>query len=124
MPDATLAWNTLYFVAQVIMPLHEPHSVATGDNARCKLPVCFNNSRCHTGYELLDEMSRLRCKRVSHPPYSPNLPICDFDLFGRIKERLARVTAIDGSDLRSELISISAEIPEEEKVRAFDHWIE
>jgi hypothetical protein len=71
-----------------------------------------------------DEMAHLRCRRSPYPPYSPDLAICDFYLFGRIKERLAGVMAIDGDDLRNEVISILAEISEEEKIHAFDHWIE
>jgi hypothetical protein len=117
-------FNAAYFVSEVIIPLHQLHSTMRGDNARRKLRVHFDNSPCHTAREVSEEMSRLRCRRVPHPPYSPDLAICDFYLFGRIKERLAGVTAIDENDLRNEITAILGEISDEEKMRAFDHWIE
>jgi hypothetical protein len=85
-------------------------------------------------------MTRLRCGRVPHLTYSSHLTICDFCLFGRIKERLAEVTVVDADDLRNEVTSILAGISEDEKsrvfkhssirafkhssIRTFDHWIE
>jgi hypothetical protein len=69
-------------------------------------------------------MTRLRCRRVPHPAYSPDLAICDFSLFGRIKERLAGVFIGDAEDLRHEVMSILAKISDDEKCRAFNHWIE
>jgi hypothetical protein len=68
-------------------------------------------------------MARLRCRRVPHPPYSPDLAICDFYLFGHLKERLAGITVNGANDLEHEVTSILAGISRDEKVRAFDHWI-
>jgi hypothetical protein len=68
-----------------------------------------------------DAMTRLRCRRVPHPAYSPDLAICDFYLFGRIKERLAGVFVGDAEDLRNEVMSVLAEISDDEKRRAFNH---
>jgi hypothetical protein len=69
-------------------------------------------------------MPRLRCRRVPHPSYSPDLAICDFYLFGRSKERLTGVFVGDAEDLRNEVMSILAEISDDQKSRAFNHWIE
>jgi hypothetical protein len=123
LPEGT-PFNGAYFVAQVVNPLHQLHSTATGNDARRKLCVHFDNSPCHTARVVSDEMACLGCRRIPHPPHAPDLAICDFYLFGRIKEQLAGVMAVDGDALRNEVISILAEISEEEKIRAFDHWIE
>jgi histone-lysine N-methyltransferase SETMAR len=120
LPPGTL-FNAAYFVSEVIIPLHQLHSIMRGDNERRKLRVHFDNSPCHTARKVSEEMSHLRCRRVPHPPYSPNLAICDFYLFDRIKKRLAGVTGIDENDLRNEITAILGEISEEEKMRAFDH---
>jgi hypothetical protein len=69
-------------------------------------------------------MTRLRCRRVPHPAYSPDLAICDFYLLGRIEERLAGLFVGDAEDLRNEVMSIPAEISDDEESRAFNHWIE
>jgi hypothetical protein len=71
-----------------------------------------------------DAMTRLRCRRVPHPAYSHDLAICDFYLFGRIKERLAGVFVGDAEDLRNEVMSILVEISDDEKSQAFNHRIE
>jgi histone-lysine N-methyltransferase SETMAR len=113
-----------YFVAQVIRPLHALHSTASGDIARRKLCLHFDNSPCHTAHVVVDEMARLRCRRVPHPPYSPDLAISDFYLFGRIKGQLAGKTIMDENYLKSEIMEILGGISEDEVRRAFDHWIE
>jgi hypothetical protein len=69
-------------------------------------------------------MARLRCRRVAHPAYSPDLAIFDFCLLGCIKEQLAGVTMVDADGLRNNVMSIVAEVAEDEKSRAFEHWIE
>jgi hypothetical protein len=69
-------------------------------------------------------MTRLRCRRVPHPAYSPDLAICHFYLFGRINKRLAGVFVDDVEDLRNALMSILAEISDDENSRAFNHCIE
>jgi hypothetical protein len=88
------------------------------------LRLHFDNSPYHTPDEVMEEISRFLCRRVPHPPYSLDLAISDFYLFGRLKERLAGVAAIDVTDLQNEVTRILAKCSEEEKVRAFDHWIE
>jgi hypothetical protein len=45
-------------------------------------------------------------------------------LFGRIKERFAGVFVGDAEHLRNEVMSILAEISDDEKGREFNHWIE
>jgi hypothetical protein len=91
-----MPFNTAYFPAHVIIPLHQLYSTTTYDTASGKLRVHFDNSPCHMASEVFDEMARLRCRRVPPPPYAPDLAICDFVLFGRIKEWLAGVISIDG----------------------------
>jgi hypothetical protein len=70
-----------------------------------------------------DVMTHLCCRRIAHPAYFPNLGICDFCLFGRIKEWLAGVMIVDTNDLRNEEISILARISDDEKSRVFDDWM-
>jgi hypothetical protein len=53
---------------------------------------------------------------------STDLVICNLDVFGAVAGRLVGGTVINGNELRSEISLILATIPEEEKVRAFDHW--
>jgi hypothetical protein len=115
------SFNAAYFIDCVVTPLAQLHASAAGDNARRKLRLRFDNSPCHMSHAVSDAMRRLRCRRVPHPAYSPDLAICDFYLFGRIKDRLAGVFVGDAEDLRNEVMSILAD---DEKSRAFNHWME
>jgi hypothetical protein len=84
----------------------------------------FDNFACHMAGMVVDEMVRLRFRHLPHPLYSPDLVICDFYLFDRIKQRLMGVTVVNANNLLNEVMSILTGISEDEKNRAFDHWIE
>jgi hypothetical protein len=118
------SFNAAYFIDCVVTPLSQLHACAAKDNARRKLRLHFDNCPCHTSQVVSDAMTRLRCRRVPHPAYCPDLAICDFYLFGCIKERLAGVFVGDAEDLRNEVMSILAEMSDDEKSRAFNHWVE
>jgi histone-lysine N-methyltransferase SETMAR len=49
--------------------------------------VHMDNSMCHNGRKLTDELENLKLVRVAHPPYSRDLSPCDFRLFGMLKQK-------------------------------------
>jgi hypothetical protein len=112
----TPSFNAAYFIDCVVTPLAQFHARAARDNSRRKLRLHFDNSPCHASQVVSDAMTHLRCRRVRHPAYSPDLTIRGFYLFGRMKERLAGVFVGDAEDLKNEVISILAEISDDEKV--------
>jgi hypothetical protein len=118
------SFNATYFIDCVVTPLAQLHARAARDNARRKLRLHFDNSPCHKSQVVSDALTRFRCRRVPREACSPDLAICHFSLFGRIKERLAGVFVGDAEDLRNEVMSILAEISDDGKSRAFNHWIE
>jgi hypothetical protein len=67
-----------YFVARVVIPLANQHHQQARDVARRKLRLHFDNSRCQTTATVTAEMPGLRCVRIPHSVYSPDLAICDF----------------------------------------------
>jgi hypothetical protein len=69
-------------------------------------------------------MARLKCKRAPHPPYSPDLEIAHFCLFGVLKHNLQRIIVSNGEELKTEILTIFQVIPSEELKESFDHWIE
>jgi hypothetical protein len=60
-------------------------STKSADIARRSLRLHFDNSRCHSAKIVSQEMTHLKCTRSPHQPYSPDLAITDFDLFGILK---------------------------------------
>jgi hypothetical protein len=73
-------------VANVIIPLANRHAQQVGDISRRKLHLHFDNSKCHIARYVQGEMASHRCVRVPHPPYSPDIAIADFYLFGRLQQ--------------------------------------
>jgi hypothetical protein len=47
----------------------------------------MDNSKCHNGHRVLDELPRLKILRAFHPPYSPDMSPCDFWMFGDFKRK-------------------------------------
>jgi hypothetical protein len=50
--------------------------------------VHMDNSMCDNGRKVIDELENLKLDRVAHPPYSRNLSLCDFWLFGMLKQKI------------------------------------
>jgi hypothetical protein len=117
-------FNAAYFIEHVVIPLHQRHLTASADIARRKLRLHFDNSPCHTAVIVAQEMQRLRCEQVPHPRYSPDLAICDFYLFGRLKHQLRGIAVETEEELVGEVSRVLATLSIEELRRAFDHWIE
>jgi hypothetical protein len=69
-------------------------------------------------------MTRLNCKRVLHLPYSPDLVIASFYLFGVLKQKLQGIDVSDDEELKSEILTIFQGTPSDRLNKSFDHWIE
>jgi hypothetical protein len=66
-------------------------------------------------------MTGLKCKRVPHPPYSLDLTIAYFYLFGVLKQKLQGIDASDDEELKNEILAIVQSIPSDELNKSFDH---
>jgi hypothetical protein len=69
-------------------------------------------------------MSRFKCKRVPHPPYSRDLAIADFALFDVLKQKQQGVDVRDDEELKSEILTVFHGIPSSGLKKSFHHWIE
>jgi hypothetical protein len=56
-------------------------------------------------------MEVLRCKRVPHPTYSPDLAIANFCLFGKIKEKFRTMQVSLKEEFVEAVIDILRRIP-------------
>jgi hypothetical protein len=62
---------------QIFQRIHRSDSFAHTDN-----------SMCHNGRNVTDELEVLRLDRVPHPPHSSDLSPCNFWLFGMLKQNI------------------------------------
>ena len=51
------------------------------------LIVVHDNTRSHTA-AAIDQLRRWQWEILEHPPYSPDMSPCDYDLFAKVKEPL------------------------------------
>ena len=59
-----------------------------------------------------------KIKVITHPTYSPDLALCDFDLLSYIKQRLS-----DHFSLIDQITEKVSSIPESEYRKTFNKWI-
>ncbi|PSN42895.1 hypothetical protein C0J52_23444 [Blattella germanica] len=52
--------------------------------------ILHDNARCHTAAAVRDLLRRWQWEILEHPPYSPDMSPCDYDLFSKVKEPLRR----------------------------------
>jgi hypothetical protein len=112
------------FIAQISKPLSQEHCTKSADIPRRSLRLPFGNSRSHPAKIMPEEMARLKGKRVPHPPYSLDLAIADFDLFGVLKQKLPRIDVSDDGELKSEILTIFQSPPSDGLKQSFGQWIE
>src|SRR5258705_4248364 len=56
---------------------------------RDNLPiVLYDNARCHVAQDVKDLLRRWSWEVLEHPPYSPDMSPCDYNLFPKLKEPL------------------------------------
>ena len=63
-----------------------------------------------------------KMKVLNHPPYSPDLSLCDFFLFPRLKKMLSGNNYTSRSSLGSAIYQRLQQIPKEGYLSAFCDW--
>ena len=97
----------------------EPHF--TGFPKECAF-IHYDNASSHNSKVCRTGLGNTPFVRIPQPPYSPDIAICDFYLFGTLKQQLEGISATDPSDLRVAMDSILANIPHSQWIKAFDEW--
>ena len=52
------------------------------------LTILHDNAKSHTAAAVTDLLHRCQLDILEHPPYSPDMSPCDYDLFAKVKEPL------------------------------------
>jgi hypothetical protein len=77
-----------YFVNNVLLDIVDERTRIFKRIRRHEFFVHMDNSMCHNGRMVTEELGRLKLDRVPHLPYSPDLSPCDFWLFGILKDKI------------------------------------
>jgi histone-lysine N-methyltransferase SETMAR len=91
-------FNAGYYIAEILEPLSQWHSIEAADNKR-KLLMHADSARAHTAKLSTQYFNENRMKSAPHPPYSLDLAPSDFYLFGDVKRCLAGLSFEDADQL-------------------------
>jgi hypothetical protein len=75
-------------VADVVVALDDQHHQQARNFTGRKFQLQFGHSRCQTMATIAREMAKSHCTMILHKPYSSDFAICDFWLFGPLKNEL------------------------------------
>lgn len=73
------------FVLNVLKKMEGIDLVLEAISQNMKMNIHFDNAPCHNSHVVINYLLNLLFVQLERPPYSPDLAICDFGLFGSIK---------------------------------------
>jgi transposase len=79
-----------------------------------------DNAPAHTSLKTIGFVTNNNMFIVPHPPYSPDLATCDFDLFPKLKMKLRGQCFETGSDIQRELQAVLESVKENDFHGAFE----
>ena len=97
----------------------EPHFTEFPKN--CAF-IHYDNAPSHNSKVCRAGLAETPFIRIPQPAYSPDIAICDFYLFGTLKQQLEGISATDPSDLQVAMDTILTNIPRSQWIKAFDEW--
>jgi histone-lysine N-methyltransferase SETMAR len=85
--------------------------------------VHIDNSMCHNASKVVSEFDKHHIARLPHPPYSPDLSLCDFWFFGMLK-RILKDRGFHSHDEIEEAITMASnDLTFDEAESVFHNWM-
>jgi transposase len=80
------------------------------------------NALAHDALAIREFFGQKSIMKLDNPPYSPDLALCDFWLFPKLKTALKGHRFSDISDIQGHATTILQSIPDEEFQNCFEQW--
>ena len=93
-----------------------------GEAENTGLILHHDNAPSHTASLTSEYLAKNNIKTIRHPPYSPDLAMCDFWLFAGLKRNLRGRAFQSEGDLDEAVLDYLNSIPESDWSGAFDMW--
>lgn len=122
LPENT-SFNSSYFVEYVLSPLAQKKQEIWSQSNQRKIWLHLDNCLVHNSKISIENTEFYGFKRPPHPPYSPDVALSDFFLFGYTKNKLKGHTFNDRDELCNAIIEIIGGIPKQKLKEVFEHWI-
>ena len=84
--------------------------------------IHFDNAPAHNADSTGQYLQTTHFIRIPHPPYSPDISVCDYYLFGRLKNALQQYNTQTLPEIQQATHAILDAIPEDEWFRVFQEW--
>jgi histone-lysine N-methyltransferase SETMAR len=84
----------------------------------------MDNSMCHNGRKVTDELENLKLDRVAHPPYSRDLSPCDFWPLGIFKQKIQDRVFDTTEEILMAIRNVWNEVTFEDLQSVFFDWIQ
>jgi len=81
-----------------------------------------DNAPAHTSHLVQQFLAKHGTAKLQQPPYSPDLALCDFSLFPRLKKVLKGHQFEATEDIKRNLTKTLLDIPKEEFAKCFQQW--
>jgi hypothetical protein len=91
-------------------------------NTAINFPLQIDNSICHNGHRVADELGRLKILRAPRPPWSPDINLCHFWIFGDLKGKLKDRHLQDPEQILAAFQELWDDITFEELQMVFESW--
>ena len=82
------------------------------------------NACVHTAAVTLDFLTANDAQLVTHPPYSPDLALCDCFLFPSVKRQMKGKQLLNAEDARAFFEGVILDIPQSTWSGALDSWFD
>jgi hypothetical protein len=97
-PEKT-SFDAEYFIDYVLTPIEELPAMRAAMTQKQTLVIHMANSPIHKSNAAIQKIASLRLKIAPRPPYSPDLALSDFVIFGHIKQKIAGQEFVSAYDL-------------------------
>jgi hypothetical protein len=111
--------NSAYFVTNILTPLEQAIFPQGRAPHQKRLVIHLDNCSVHTSQVSTEWLEEHDMRRMSQPPYLPDLATSDFYLLSTVKERLERTQLADEDQFFGSLEAILRGIDQEELIGYF-----
>jgi transposase len=117
-------FNPDYFIDTVLPNLYSEKRRIARRKGLPSFPVHMDNSMCHNSAKITEKLEKRHIARAPHPPYSPDLSLCDFWLFMTLKQKMKGRVFQGEEQILAAITESWNELTFEDIQRVFHNWME
>lgn len=114
--------NSQTFIDDALTRILNSHQYQEAKNQKQSFILHMDNSKVHRSKKVNSFLAATGLKIAAHPPYSPDMAPSDFNLFGKLKRKIAGMEFASEEELLSEIITQFDAIEKAELEKVFSEW--